>query len=71
MSASHEHALTLTWGPTCPLLNYTPSISENINNAGVTHNTLGFILPYILHYHVLILILVISASFSTFLTMTH
>ena len=37
-SASHVYALTLPWGPTCPPLGPTSSISENTSNAGDKHD---------------------------------
>ena len=49
--ASYVHALNLPWGPTHPLLSYTPSISINTNSAGDIHDASGFIPPHILHHH--------------------
>ena len=63
-SKSYVHALILTWGPICPFIGCTQYISANTNNARATHNAWEYILSHILHYHLLIKVLVISAILS-------
>ena len=35
---SHVYALSMLWGPTYPLLGYTPSILKNTRNDRDAHN---------------------------------
>ena len=71
VSASHFYALRLTWGPKCPPMCCTPSISANTSNARDAHNAWRKFPPYSLYCHLPISELVIGAIFSTCLAMPH
>ena len=70
-SVFYMHDLSLPQGPTYPLMGHSPSILKKTNNARGAHNAWGFILPHILHCHLLILDLVRSIICSTFLIMLY
>ena len=69
--ASNVLALNVPQGPTCPPLGCTPSLLANTSNNRGAQDAWGFIPPYTLHHHLLILDLAGGVIFGISSIMSH